>query len=194
MTAINRARYITFAHPIVHIENISGSVGKIHLDFYEYPKGDPSQIKAKRYSDFYTQESTFITIRKKYVSDFKRMHYWFDKAVLLAWAEFTDNLPYNREGNMPTGVSLLQVSEPDRKSLTAFRKHFKDLGVRNCAYCNKRRFEAVDHVIPWSMVKADRFWNLLPICKSCNSAKSDQNMEPDIRSKAHPQDVHRLNC
>jgi len=46
--------------------------------------------------------------------------------------------------------------------------------VVKCAYCGDRGFEAIDHVIPWKMVKNDQFWNMLPICKSCNSSKSDR--------------------
>jgi hypothetical protein len=96
VTCINLARLMAFRHPIVHSKYISGSNGKVYLDFYKYPETGPFRINAKDYPDLYTHERTFITVRRKYVPELKSMHYWFDKAVLLAWAEFTDNLPSNR--------------------------------------------------------------------------------------------------
>ena len=102
------------------------------------------------------------------------MYYWLDKAILTVWAEFTDKLPLNQNAEKPTGLSLLEVPKPSRDDLKIYAKHFKKMGIKKCVYCNKNNFNSIDHVIPWSMVKSDKFWNMLPICKSCNSSKSNR--------------------
>jgi 5-methylcytosine-specific restriction endonuclease McrA len=174
VTAINRMRLIVFDHPVVHAKYISMRKKPLNLDFYTYPVNRRTRIEADTYEEFYGKEKTFITIRRNHIPELKAMYYWFEKAVLVAWAEFTDNIPANRQEGKPTGLSLLQIARPDRKSLKPYRKHFRDLGFYKCAYCNERAFDSIDHIIPWRMVKADRFWNMLPICRPCNSAKSDR--------------------
>jgi len=172
---LNRTRSIVFDHPVIHTKYISMCKDPYNLDFYNYIDERSTRTEAETYKDFYKYETTFIKVKRKYVSELKAMYYWFEKAVLLAWAEFTDNLPLNQREGMPTGLLLLQIPQPKRKNLKPFQDHFrKTIGVRYCVYCNEKKFNAIDHIIPWRMVKSDRFWNMLPICRSCNSAKSDR--------------------
>lgn len=56
---------------------------------------------------------------------------------------------------------------------------FKELGAIDCIFTNTRlQFEeknfALDHFVPHAFVSHDLIWNLLPIEKSFNSAKSDK--------------------
>ena len=48
-----------------------------------------------------------------------------------------------------------------------------------CIYCEKEEMKSfeLDHFIPWSKFPVDRFWNLFPTCKTCNSKKSDKIIE-----------------
>jgi hypothetical protein len=39
---------------------------------------------------------------------------------------------------------------------------------------------AIDHVLPFSQTQNNNLWNLLPSCKKCNAAKSDNIPTPDI--------------
>jgi hypothetical protein len=52
------------------------------------------------------------------------MYYWFEKATITAWAEFTDQFPENRANSHHTGLTLLSIPEPERGSLRSFKKHF----------------------------------------------------------------------
>lgn len=174
INAINGTRIIIFDRPVVHSKYIWLKENKLTLDFFDYPKRRPVIIKAENYKELYENESTFVSIKKKYIQEFKLMYYWFENAVLLAWAQFTDERPPNKSIEKPTGLSLLQIPNPDRNHLKYYRQHFTRMGVKTCSYCNKKKFNAIDHIIPWRMVKNDQFWNMLPICRSCNSKKSDR--------------------
>ena len=183
ISAINEARYLIHKGPVVHARNILMTKNILYLDFYEYPKHSPQRIRAKNYYELYEKEDYFITIKSHYLHEFKKMYYWLDKAILTVWAEFTDKLPLNHNAEKPTGLSLLEVPKPGRNDLKIYVKHFKKMGIKNCVYCNKKPFDSIDHVIPWSMVKSDKFWNMLPICKSCNSSKSDRIWDLNDRAK-----------
>lgn len=175
ITALNRTRLTIFNGPVKHARNVSIKDRPIKLDFYEYPSSPPLyRFREGTYAELYKNEPIFVSLNKRYIRELKEMYFWFDKAILTAWAEFTDKLPSNREKVNHTGLTLLQIPEPTRKNLTFLRQHFRVLGVKRCAYCDDGHFDAVDHIIPWKMVKSDQFWNLLPICSSCNSSKGDR--------------------
>ena len=77
-----------------------------------------------------------------------------------------------------------------------------------CAYCGKMcarpgndkvkipdyfKME-VDHIKPWSQGGSDELWNLQPLCKPCNRAKSNKNLLLDSRRRnintiMHPVDA-----
>jgi len=183
VSAINDARKIIYEGPVVHTKNINIKKDTLYLDFYEYPEYRPKNISARNYYELYEKDDYFISIKKHYLREFKRMYYWLDKAILTVWAEFTDKLPLNQNAEKPTGLSLLEVPKPSRNDLKKYVKHFKKMGIKNCVYCNKNNFDSIDHVIPWSMVKSDKFWNMLPICRSCNSSKSDRIWDLDENAR-----------
>ena len=41
----------------------------------------------------------------------------------------------------------------------------------------------VDHITPWSCGGTDAIWNLQPVCKACNRAKSNRNIVGDTGKK-----------
>lgn len=174
VTALNRTRINLFDGPVKHALYVSLIKGPTHLDFYQFPERPPGRVEAKTYQEFYEKEITFVTVRKAYIGELKEMYYWFEKAIITAWAEFTDQFSENRKKSNHTGLTLLAIPEPERGNLSFFKEHFRNLGVDRCAYCDDRPSDSIDHVIPWKMVKSDEFWNMLPICRSCNSLKSDR--------------------
>ena len=48
--------------------------------------------------------------------------------------------------------------------------------TNTCFYCGKKLSDsiAVDHLVPWKLVREDRIWNFVLACKSCNSKKNDR--------------------
>jgi len=174
VTALNKTRINTFNGPVRHTLYVSIREEPTNLDFYKFRDGPPGPVKGGTYREFYENEITFVTLKKDYIGEFKEMYFWFEQAIITNWARFTDQFPDNRKKSNHTGLTLLEIPEPTRGDLNHFRKHFRDLDVVKCVYCDDRPFDAIDHIIPWKMVKNDEFWNMLPICRSCNSSKSDR--------------------
>lgn len=44
-----------------------------------------------------------------------------------------------------------------------------------CHYCKKNPARTRDHVVARSRLGSDAYWNLVPACKKCNSAKADKD-------------------
>ncbi|MFC1671488.1 HNH endonuclease signature motif containing protein [Spirochaetota bacterium] len=175
---INRARRIIYDGPVFHTRKIFHRDGDKILDFYRFPDRGPRAIKnASNYKSLFENENFYITIKGEYITEVNDMYYWFDKSILYYWALFTDKRCSDDNLEKPTGLSLLEIPDPFRENLDIYHKHFKSLGINNCVYCNMKRFTAIDHVIPWSIVKNDQFWNMLPICNTCNSSKSNRIIE-----------------
>lgn len=178
ITALNKTRRITFNGPVKHSLYVNAGGKQTNLDLYSFSAGTPGMIKAETYREFYENEHISITVKKEHIKNLKEMHYWYEQAIITAWARYTDQFPENREKTNYTGLTLLVIPEPSKGNLNIYKKHYLNrLGVVTCVYCNKKHFEAIDHIIPWKMVKNDQFWNMLPICRSCNSSKSDRIWE-----------------
>lgn len=50
----------------------------------------------------------------------------------------------------------------------------ENLGV--CTYCNRDTKTTFDHIVPVAADGANDIGNMVPVCQSCNSSKSDQNV------------------
>ena len=65
-----------------------------------------------------------------------------------------------------------------RDSLRKFKRYL-DLENKEhkCFICNRYIADnnlSIDHVIPWSYMYSDDIWNLVYVCKSCNSSKNSR--------------------
>ena len=67
---------------------------------------------------------------------------------------------------------------PERDSVTIkqYRLLYLENGLKICLYCNQSvdKDLQLDHLFPWSRFPVNSFWNLYPVCSSCNSTKSDK--------------------
>ena len=50
----------------------------------------------------------------------------------------------------------------------------------------------IDHIIPWSQIQENKWDNLLPICKACNGAMNNTNMD-EWMLRERPQQLQRYN-
>ncbi|MCB9740347.1 MAG: hypothetical protein H6747_13885 [Deltaproteobacteria bacterium] len=80
----------------------------------------------------------------------------------------------------PTVPSLSAKLVPvvERASLTRQRSYWRQYVERqpmSCIYTGERLegVESLDHVLPWSFVAHDRWWNLVPVSSRTNSSKGD---------------------
>ncbi len=84
---------------------------------------------------------------------------------------------YTRNPSVPNIPEKL--FPPQTRTLNQPRKYWQKILDRQPFYCpySQTPLDAgqfsLDHVIPWSFVCHDQLWNLVPVPKSVNSAKSD---------------------
>lgn len=79
----------------------------------------------------------------------------------------------------PSVVRLIKyVKIPWKKTRVAFSK--KNVLVRDsheCCYCDKRKADSIDHVLPRSRGGENSWTNLVASCVKCNTEKSDRTPE-----------------
>ena len=89
-------------------------------------------------------------------------------------------LTFLRKQNPNVPNIQTKLFPPQKRDFTNAKKfwnlYFEDLGPVNCIYSGlpvTSENYNIDHFVPWSFVTHDQLWNLLPIPKEVNSAKSD---------------------
>ncbi len=81
----------------------------------------------------------------------------------------------------PGIIEKVQRDGARRGSLAKYQSILTETDEPRCFYC-ERNFDArsvVDHVIPWSYLLTDDYWDLVLACVSCQTAKADRL--PDAR-------------
>ncbi len=85
----------------------------------------------------------------------------------------------------PGIIEKVQRDGARRGSLAKVHKMLTETDEPRCFYC-ERNFDArstVDHVLPWSYLLTDDYWNLVLACVSCQSAKADRLPEKSYITK-----------
>jgi len=116
-----------------------------------------------------------------------------DDAVLFQWAEFTKAVS---GGNVSLAASLEHlrtppVTERDKEPAGSFYHSLqKEQGFIHCAWSGKviRAPEApeIDHLLPFSVLRNNDLWNLLPATKQVNKDKLDKIPSPEFIDARKP--------
>ena len=117
--------------------------------------------KSKEYFALSLRAYKFLLNHKTFIEECN--YYW--------WAKFLEN--QNPKENTQSILKKLETSVPERKSLGIYKKLFAYYNYNTCFYCGKflkpnEKSYHVDHFIPWSFIKEDKLWNLVPSCNTCN--------------------------
>lgn len=85
---------------------------------------------------------------------------------------------FNNTPRINKKVKIMDERNVKRKSLSNFKKYL-DLENKEhiCFYCNTYINDldlSIDHVIPWSYMYSNDIWNLVYVCKRCNSIKNNR--------------------
>ena len=65
----------------------------------------------------------------------------------------------------------------------------------SCFYCNHklRNDIEVDHFIPWTFVRDEKFWNFVLSCRTCDNSKRDKLTEKSFIKKLLEQNNYIIN-
>lgn len=92
----------------------------------------------------------------------------------IIWTEKALERRHQSTGNIAIKIDLSNK----RSSLKSFKQQlFSKEENMYCFYCGKKisaNDNHIDHFIPWSFVKDDQIWNLVPTCSNCNLRKNDK--------------------
>ena len=85
---------------------------------------------------------------------------------------------FNSSPRINKKVKIMDEREIKRNSLDKFKKYLDlENDKHECFICGNKIENndlSIDHVIPWSYMYSDDIWNLVYVCKSCNSRKTNR--------------------
>lgn len=139
---------------------------------YRFPK-----IEGKN-TDIYTynQGDDYLVIDTKLLEMFKENERDLYDLINYRWGLVLET--FNSSPRINKKVKIMDEREIKRSSLKKFRKYL-DLVNENhdCFICGNAIDDynvSIDHVIPWSYMYSDDIWNLVYVCKGCNSSKNNR--------------------
>ncbi len=174
---------------------------KIERPFsYEEARSDSRWIGSRyqqTFNEMIASEYCYISMGAYTFRELTKYRFFLRDAIIKKWIEATrnylknDTQLYSKLNRFIEGFSVIDRN-PERNSafITKFRmtmfRHFQQK-IR-CIYCEKElelEKTEIDHVIPWSKLPINKFWNLAPSCKTCNLTKHDKIVEfdQDLRVK-----------
>lgn len=112
-------------------------------------------------------------------------------AILYQWAEFSARIQkdsFTPEAFQKIFYTLAKTYEQDRQVRDAKQCYLDAMerATLYCTWCDTRlsaQTLAIDHVLSFSQTQNNNFWNLLPSCKKCNTAKSDSVPTPETLNR-----------
>ncbi len=143
----------------------------------DYVKNDIIQ----KLSNVETKNNPIYKIAKSDIELYPEWTRYFQKhfAIVESWTSW-HWIEYLQKRN-PNALSLVNKLQKPQKRIslsqqTIYWKSILDHKELNCIFSEQPLTEndlSLDHFLPWSFIGHDQLWNLIPVSKSINSAKSD---------------------
>lgn len=185
-------RRIIIDQPLRYVQNVKdvrvslfgllSSLDPFQSDFEEHLKTGLQlkwqEIKfVKNWDDLLTAENLHIFFSHQTFKEISDMRFWLRDVLIKRWAQ---ECVERFNADSPNLLSLFDLWKrtPQRDSsiINKYRLFYLDNGLKICTYCNQfvDKDLQLDHLLPWSKFPNNSFWNLYPVCSSCNSKKSDK--------------------
>lgn len=124
----------------------------------------------------YVKGNDFMIIKSSLLKQLKENEQDLYDLINYRWGLILET--FNSSPRINKKVKIMDEREIKRNSLNKF-KDYLDLENQNhkCFLCNNIISEnniSIDHVIPWSYMYSDDIWNLVYVCKNCNSSKNNR--------------------
>ena len=153
-------RYINKSRRVIVKDVIGALYSDLNGKIYGFTKHD-------KYIYFSEDSYNFLSENKLVI---EKLNYY-------SWIIWTEKLLEKHEKGINNVAIKLDLSTK-RNSLLEFKKRiFAESTDYKCFYCNSKITVNrchIDHFIPWSFVKDDKIWNLVPTCRDCNLSKKDK--------------------
>ncbi len=148
-----------------------------------------SEIKEMTYAELESTEFAYLTIGAYTYRELTKYRYFLRDAIQKYWIDLTEKYAKGNYQKLDRFIyGLRKVEEtPTRDSqfIKTFKTKLKDIfDSITCIYCDTPLSTMskihIDHFIPWSKLPSNKFWNLFPVCNSCNSSKGSRLLELDF--------------
>ncbi|RMG25348.1 MAG: hypothetical protein D6732_22485 [Methanobacteriota archaeon] len=146
------------------------------------------EIKEMTYPEMESTEFAYLTIGAYTYRELTKYRFFLRDAIQKYWIDLTEKYAkgnYRQLDRFIYGLRLVEATPTrDNQFIRTFKTKLKEIfGSVACIYCDTPLQSIsnihIDHFIPWSKLPSNKFWNLYPVCKSCNSEKSNQLLELD---------------
>jgi len=185
-------RKIIINQPLQHIRNVKditvslfgllSTKDPIQNDFEDHRKTGLqlkwNDIKSStNWNDLLTNENLQLFYGHQTFQEISDMRFWLRDVLVKRWAQ---ECIERFDAINPNLLSLFDLwkrtPQRDTESIKNYRMFYLENGLRMCLYCNQfiEKDLELDHLFPWSRFPVNSFWNLYPVCSSCNSKKSDK--------------------
>ncbi len=109
--------------------------------------------------------------------EFSLMGRWIEDSIILRWADFSAERPYNKANNikLSTILDLLLYSIETKRDVSIVKKILESKVSLDCVWTGKtvEKYD-IDHALPFSIWRNNDIWNLFPTDYKVNSRKSDK--------------------
>lgn len=130
--------------------------------YSQTPRGkETNRLRSRRY--YHTNPTV-----RAYHDQYEKRRRETDPAFRERWRFYKRQKNHQRRAQVTANGAMYTQAEWDR--LCAFYNH-------RCLCCGKRRPLTVDHVVPVTKGGSNLIQNLQPLCRPCNSRKSDQTID-----------------
>ncbi|MEG1820834.1 MAG: HNH endonuclease signature motif containing protein [Malacoplasma sp.] len=141
----------------------------------------------------YIRGNTFLIIDCELLKVFKENEQDLYDLINYRWGLVLET--FNSSPRINKKVKIMDERDIKRNSLNKF-KNYLDLENKKhkCFICNEYINDiSIDHVIPWSYMYSDDIWNLVYVCKGCNSSKNNRIPSEEQINKLKMRNLYLLN-
>ena len=142
-------------------------------------------------------DQTSLIIDDLTYREMMRYRFWARDVILKSWFEYsvegavTKDKITNIDASFYKLIGYAYLEDYPRNTalINKYRSFYEQIGVNNCIYSEKKFQEGeeyhLDHLLPWSYYRVNKFWNLYPCDPYINTRKSNflPNWTDDLESK-----------
>lgn len=156
----------------------------------------PTQID----SDFIGTHFGFFSIPKTYYDAFEMLGSFITgtHSIIFYWAKFTEQLQNNSIGLDKAIETLIKPPFDERDtnmSRTIFINYRESFKKLHCVWTGKAITDDlnIDHMLPFSVLRNNDLWNLMPAKKKINGKKDDKIPSPELLAKSKDRIINYWN-
>jgi len=109
--------------------------------------------------------------------EFALMGRWIEDSIILRWANFSAERPFNKANNikLSTILDLLLFPIEAKRDVSVVKKILETKVSLECVWSGKtiKKYD-IDHALPFSIWRNNDIWNLFPADSKVNNSKRDK--------------------